>query len=127
MIGLLDTHAFIWWDSDPSKLSPRALAFLQNPSNTVLLSVASVWEMQVKHQLGKLTLRLPLPTIIAQQQAQGIQILPVNLDHVLAIDHLPPVHKDPFDRILAAQSRVENAELVSNDAVFAHYPVNVLW
>jgi PIN domain nuclease of toxin-antitoxin system len=64
---LLDTHAFIWWDSDPSKLSPRALAVCQDSSNSLMLSIGSVWEMQIKVQLGKLKLNLPLGDIIASQ------------------------------------------------------------
>jgi len=127
MKGLLDTHTFIWWDSDPSKLSAKVLAFLQNPANTLLLSVASIWEILIKQQLGKLTLSVPLVTILAQQQANGIQILPVTLDHVLALESLPTPHKDPFDRLLVAQTNVEGAVLLSADPIFAQYPVNVLW
>lgn len=69
MNGLLDTHTFIWWDSDPSRLSNAAPAFLREPSNTLLLSVVSVWEMAIKVQLGRLSLNLPLRTIVRQQQA----------------------------------------------------------
>jgi PIN domain nuclease of toxin-antitoxin system len=124
---LLDTHAFIWWDSDPTQLSTRALTALQDPANTVLLSVVSVWEMQIKSQLGKLTLRLPLAQIVAQQRANGVQVLPVALEHVLAIENLPTPHKDPFDRLLVAPANVEAAELVSADPIFAQYPVHVFW
>src|SRR5882672_4067207 len=95
---LLDTHAFPWWDVDPSQLSATALAALTNPANTVLLSVVCVWEMQIKSQLGKLALRVPLADIVQQQQANGLQVLPVALAHVLAVDGLAAVHKDPFDR-----------------------------
>jgi PIN domain nuclease of toxin-antitoxin system len=126
MKGLLDTHAFIWWDSDPSRLSAPALAFLLDPANTVYLSVVSVWEMQIKHQLGKLNLRTALASIVAQQQGQGIQVLPVTLDHVLALDGLPTPHKDPFDRLLVAQALAEGAVLLSGDVVFAQYPVSVV-
>ena len=124
---LLDTHTFIWWDSDPSKLSSQVLALLQDPETTVLFSVVSVWEMLIKQQLGKLTLRMSLLALIAQQQANGIQILPITLDHVLAVESLPSPHKDLFDRLLVAQSNVEGAVLVSVDSVFAQYPVNVTW
>ena len=127
MIGILDTHAFIWWDSEPTRLSPAALTFLLNPGNTILLSVGSVWEMLIKQQLGKLTLRLPLRQILHQQESNGIELLPVGTAHVLEVENLPAVHKDPFDRLLAAQSRVEGAVLLSADAIFAHYPVRVFW
>lgn len=104
---LLDTHAFIWWDSDPTQLSAPALAALRDPANEVLLSVASVWEMVIKAQLGKLTLRLPLADIVTQQQGNGLLLLPVTLAHVLGVEGLPPVHKDPFDRVVIAQANVE--------------------
>ena len=123
---LLDTHAFIWWDSDPTRLSPAALAALRDPANEVWLSVTSVWEMVVKAQLGKLTLRLPLADIVAQQ-ANGLQILTTTLAHALAVEGLPPIHKDPFDRMLIAQANVERADLVSVDTLVRQYPVRVLW
>lgn len=105
---LLDTHAFIWWDSDPTKLSPQACAVCEDRTNVVLLSVASAWEMQSKLQLGKLDLRLPLAEVIAsQQQTNHLQVLPVALGHVLALQNLPAHHKDPFDRLLIAQANEE--------------------
>jgi PIN domain nuclease of toxin-antitoxin system len=127
MRGLLDTHTFIWWDSTPSKLSAAALSFLQNRANTILLSVASVWEMVIKIQLGKLTLHAPLVTILTQQQANGLQILPVALAHVLALESLPTHHKDPFDRLLVAQTKLEADLILSADPVFVRYGVKVLW
>ena len=125
---LLDTHAFIWWDSEPDKLSPPALTGCQDRTNTLLLSVASVWEMQIKSQLGKLKLNLPLAEVIeGQRKANNIEILPVMLAHVFALQNLPLHHKDPFDRILIAQANVENVAVVSNDPLFAQYPVKLLW
>ena|ERR1700722_4468338 len=124
---LLDTHAFIWWDSDPTQLSAPALAALRDPANEVWLSVASVWEMVIKAQLGKLALRLPLAGILTQQQANGLQVLPVTLAHTLAVEGLPAIHKDPFDRMLIAQANVEGVELVSADRVIRQYPVRVFW
>ena len=124
---LLDTHAFIWCDSDPSQLSPTVRSVLQNSSTSVLLSIASVWEMQIKAQLGKLALRLPLPQIISQQQANGIQVLSVSLDHVFAIGTLPNAHKDPFDRLLIAQAQLEAMTLVSNEQMFDAFAVARLW
>lgn len=125
---LLDTHAFIWWDSDPARLPSRVLALCKDPANTLLFSVVSVWEIQIKLQLGKLTLKLPLADIIeGQRQTNHIKILPVTLPHVLALQNLPAPHKDPFDRLLVAQANVEGATLVSGDLVFAEYPVAVHW
>jgi len=124
---LLDPHTLIWWDSDPTQLSQPALAAIRDPTNTVWFSVVSVWEMVIKSQLGKLILHVPLSQIVAQQQANGLQVLSVTLAHVLAVEGLPPVHKDPFDRLLAAQAIVEEAELLTADAIFTQYPVRVLW
>ncbi len=125
---LLDTHAFIWWDSEPARLSSRALALCRDSENTMLLSVASTWEMQIKIQLGKLRLGLPLAALIEnQQRVNSLEILRIGLEHVLALDQLPSVHKDPFDRLLVAQARVEGASLVTNDPVMANYPVDVIW
>ncbi len=125
---LLDTHAFIWWDNEPAKLSPRVLALCQDRANTVLLSVASVWEMQIKFQLGKLKLSLPLAEMIAsQKRINNIRMLPIILAHVLALQDLPTHHKDPFDRLLIAQANVEGAIFVSGDSILAKYPVKLLW
>ena len=125
---LLDTHTFIWWDSDPLRLTPHVLEICQDTENLLLLSVASVWEMQIKLHLGKLELALPLPELVkGQQQINKIEILTVKLEHVLALDKLPPHHKDPFDRLLIAQAHIEEAVLVSKDPVFTKYPVKVAW
>ncbi|MGH8480634.1 MAG: type II toxin-antitoxin system VapC family toxin [Gammaproteobacteria bacterium] len=125
---LLDTHTFIWWDSDPTKLSPTALALLTDPTTEVILSVTSLWEMQIKRQLGKLSLRLSLAEIVAHQQTtNGVIVLPITQAHVLALDGLPTPHKDPFDRLLVAQANSEGAALVSTDPICSAYPVHVVW
>jgi len=125
---MLDTHAFIWWDSEPAKLSPQALALCQDPANQLLLSVASVWEMQIKLQLGKLTIRIPLADVIThQQQTNNVDIVPITLTHVLTLDGLPSYHKDPFDRLIIAQAMVEGIAVISNDPMFAHYPIKLIW
>lgn len=125
---LLDTHTFIWWDSEPAKLSQKALALCQEPANTLLLSVASIWEMQIKLQLGKLRLNLSLAEVIeSQRQTNHIEVLPITLAHVLALESLPTRHKDPFDRLLIAQANVEEAVLVSCDQIFAQYQVKLAW
>jgi len=125
---LLDTHTFIWWDSEPAKLSSEALALCQNQENDLVLSVVSVWEIQIKLQLEKLKLQLPLRELIAnQRQANKIEILPVTLEHVLALEYLPNYHKDPFDRLLVAQAKVEDIVLLSGDPSIAKYDVNLRW
>ena len=125
---LLDTHAFMWWDSASSQLPPSVADACQDQSNTLILSVASVWEIQIKTQLGKLNLTQPLREIIShQQQANQLRVLPVTLEHVWALQQLPLLHKDPFDRLLIAVALSENAVRASGDAAFAQYSVQPLW
>jgi PIN domain nuclease of toxin-antitoxin system len=125
---LLDTHTFLWWDNEPARLSPRVLALCRDPSTDLILSVVSAWEIQIKAALGKLTLTTPLPTLIATQQSTNrLQVLPVTLEHVLALDGLPPLHKDPFDRLLIAQARVEAVAIATADPLFAGYSVTRVW
>jgi PIN domain nuclease of toxin-antitoxin system len=125
---LLDTHTFIWWDSAPSDLSATALALCSDAGNQLVLSVASLWEIQIKRQLGKLNLRMPLGEIVAhQQETNGVTLLAIGQAHVLALDQLPAHHRDPFDRMLVAQALVEGATLVSADSVLKSYPIQVQW
>lgn len=125
---LLDTHAFIWWDSDPTRLPATVLEAVRNPKNELLLSVACLWEIQIKKQLGKLELDVALEEVMQQQRDQNrFEVLPVLAVHVFTLDRLPRHHKDPFDRLLIAQSIVEEATLVSRDEIFAQYPVKLLW
>ena len=125
---LLDTHTFIWWDSEPQRLSQQVLKMCQDPENVLLASVASLWEMQIKLQLGKLKLNKPLTELVSGQQAiNNIEILDVKLEHVLALGKLPSHHKDPFDRLLIAQADIEEAFLVSKDQIFTEYEVKVVW
>ena len=125
---LLDTHTLLWWATDRARLSPVALAVCEDASNVLLLSVVSVWEMQIKTQLGKLTLTIPLATLIDREvNTNGMTLLRVELEHVLALDTLPAYHKDPFDRLLIAQAQLEGAILVTTDGVFARYGISRLW
>ena len=124
---LLDTHIFIWWADQPEKLSPAALSALEDDANELLLSVVSVWEMQIKIQLGKLNLSLPLKDLLKnQEETNQLTVLPVTLTHVLALDALPFHHKDPFDRLLIAQSVEEELTIVTADTQFSAYSVKLL-
>ena len=124
---LLDTHIFIWWADQPEKLSPTALSALEDNANELLLSVVSVWEMQIKIQLGKLKLNLPLKELLEnQQKTNDLTVSPVALTHVLALDALPFHHKDPFDRLLIAQGIVEGLTIVTADSQFSAYPIQLL-
>ena len=120
---LLDTHVFLWLMSAPGKLPAAMLAACQDRENTLLLSAASVWEIQIKHQRNKIELGVPLVQIVAEQTQSGVfTLLPIEARHVLAIYDLPLHHNDPFDRLLLAQARTEGATLVTADAVIRqHY------
>jgi len=125
---LSDTHTFIWSFSNTKKLSATVSKEFKNPANQIFLSVASVWEMQIKIKLNKMVFNDTLENIITEQQTvNNIQILPVQLSHALYLENLPLHHKDPFDRLLISQAIVENMILVSADANFIKYQVNLLW
>lgn len=125
---LLDTHAFLWWDTDSARLSARVFSLCQDKTHTLLLSVASVWEMQIKLQLGKLKPAAPLAEIIEKQRStNGIQLLPIETVHIFNLTGLPDHHKDPFDRLLVAQADIEDLIIISNDPLIARYPVRVIW
>ena len=127
MTGILDTHTFVWWADNSPKLPPTAGTFIRDPANTLFLSVVSVWEIVIKHKLGKLPLSQPLGAFLSRLPATGITVLPVQIDHALAVDRLPNPHRDPFDRLLAAQAIVEGAVLLTADKIFQQYPVTVVW
>jgi len=125
---LLDTHAFIWLDTNPEKLSKTAMDACQNVDNPLFISMASVWEMQIKVQLGKLDLRIPLAEMLkVQQQENDLIVLGITLEHIYQLQNLPFHHNDPFDRLIIAQSSLENMTLVSADGKFKHYDISVLW
>jgi PIN domain nuclease of toxin-antitoxin system len=124
---LLDTHTFIWWDIAPKTLSKNVFALIKDPSQRVFLSMASVWEMQIKAQLGKLHFRTSLPQVIASQQQNGLEVLPIRLEHIFSLQQLPLLHKDPFDRLLIVQAQMEGLTLLSKDTAFADYDVAVVW
>jgi len=125
---LLDSHSFVWMHEEPHKLSVKVAYEILNPANQIFLSVAGVWELQIKIALGKFSFSDTFENVIAQErQANNLRILPVNLAHALYLENLPPHHKDPFDRLLISQAIVENMTLVSVDANFARYQVNLLW
>jgi len=130
---LLDTQIFVWWAEEPDKLSRQALELCQDPDNPLIVSVVSIWEIQIKHQLGKahFILQTPLRELIeSQRQQNDVAVLGVEVSHVLELEGLPmyPEHKDPFDRLLIAQAKVEGATLLSvDDKMYKYsYPVSFL-
>jgi PIN domain nuclease of toxin-antitoxin system len=125
---LLDTHAFLWWDESPKKLSKSAFAAIEDDANEIYLSQISIWEIQIKMQLGKLTLRSELKDIVAQEtQDNGIKLLSLNTAHIYHLDSLPAHHKDPFDRLLIAQANHEGFIMLTDDPIIRKYPIKTLW
>lgn len=125
---LFDTHTFLWWNDTSQALPARVLAACQDTRNNLYLSVVSVWEIQIKQQIGKLHLQTPIVKIIEEQsKVNRLRILPIRLEHALAIDQLPLLHRDPFDRLLMAQTITENLTLLSGDHLLQQYGVRILW
>lgn len=125
---LLDSHVLIWWSSSSEKLSKNVYDLINDTNNTLFFSIASVWEMQIKLQLGKLNLNSNLPNLIdSQQRVNNLQLLTIELAHIYALNNLSSHHKDPFDRLLIAQGIVEQIPIVSIDEVFDNYPIQRLW
>ncbi len=124
---LLDTHAFVWWDSDKAQLPPRVLSAFFDPQNRLHLSIVSVWEMQIKAQLGKLTLRLPLRELLDDHRRKGLLVAGIEVEDVLGLAALPTIHRDPFDRLIVSQALRGGYRLVSRDPIIANYGVTILW
>jgi len=125
---LLDTHALLWWQTADPRLSRAAFTAISNEDNQILVSAASAWEIAIKTRLNKLE-SIPgaadrFAELIA---ADGFTHLPISHRHALRAGGHPSQHKDPFDRMLAAQSEIEGLHLVTTDAVFADFGTQVLW
>jgi PIN domain nuclease of toxin-antitoxin system len=125
---LLDTHTFLWFIGGDLQLSPTCRALIEDVNNERLLSIASVWEMAIKVGLGKLPLAQPLEVLVPEQiRRNAMDLLPIETGHTFLVARLPMHHRDPFDRLLAAQSLAERVPLLSADAVFDNYGVQRIW
>lgn len=128
MTFLLDTHAFLWFCQNDSSLSAVAKAIIEDPVNRKLVSLASCWEIAIKAGLGKLNLGELSETYIPNAIARtGFELLPISLAHATAVETLPLHHRDPFDRLLIAQSILDAMPIVSVDLVFDTYGVIRIW
>jgi PIN domain nuclease of toxin-antitoxin system len=125
---LLDTHALIWWFSDDPSLPQTVRGIIADTDNTLVVSAASAWELAIKYQQGKLRKAADLVSDFSSRiQREGFQLLPISAEHGIRAGLLPGPHKDPFDRMLIAQSQAENMPIISNEAVFEAYGVRRLW
>lgn len=128
MQALLDTHTFLWFIRDSPQLSVKAREIIEDTANDVFLSIASPWETGIKVSAGKLTLDRPVDTFFEDfMQLSRVTMLPITLVHIARVSVLPFHHRDPFDRMLVAQSLTENIPLVSADAALDAYGITRLW
>jgi len=124
---LLDTHALIWFAEADIQLSPKAKIAIELPTNSVFVSKVCLWEMAIKFSIGKLAISKSLSEVIQQIESAGIELLPLEVSHILLVESMPYVHRDPFDRMMIAQALREGMTLVSNEAIFDQYGVARLW
>ena len=124
---LLDTHVLLWWIDDDPRMSGRSVSLISH-ADTVLVSIASVWEIAIKAGLGQLEVPPDLRRYLVRQLARNeFELLPVLFEHAVAVRDLPLHHRDPFDRLLIAQSLTERLVLISHDARMKAYAIEVLW
>ena len=119
---LLDTHLLLWAAGEPRRLSKRARTLIDNPDNELLFSAASLWEVAIKRGLGRQDFKVDARLLRRGLLDNGYSELPIISDHVVATESLPPIHKDPFDRVLVAQATVEGVTLLTIDSLVAQYP-----
>lgn len=119
---LLDTHLLLWAAGMPGHLSTDAVALIEDAENELFFSAASLWEIAIKHGLGREDFKVDARLLRRGLLDNGYSELPIGSEHAVAIDSLPPIHKDPFDRILVAQATVEGITLLTADETVARYP-----
>jgi PIN domain nuclease of toxin-antitoxin system len=121
---LIDSHTLVWWRAGSSNLSRLARDAIADPANEVLISIAALWELTIKESSGKLTLPHDLETMVADE---GFSVLSVSFAHLRSFGTLPRLHRDPFDRMMIAQSLAEGLPIATADRIFAAYGVQIVW
>ena len=125
---LLDTHAFLWFVLDDKRISTKAKSIIEDSKNEIYFSAASAWEMSIKTKLGRLKLGGNLEAFIIEQlTANSFGPLTITITHALYTEKLPQIHKDPFDRIMISQSKLENLVLITGDKKIREYKVPIVW
>lgn len=124
---LIDTQILIWLFGDTNRLSPTVAGIIKDSKNNIVVSIASFWEIAIKSSLNKLKLPFDLPKLVDETLANNIDLLDIDMAHILAVANLPFHHGDPFDRIIIAQGISENLKIISSDKVFDVYSVNRIW
>jgi PIN domain nuclease of toxin-antitoxin system len=118
---LLDTHILLWHLADDTKLSKQTSGLIENEANNKFLSIVSLWEIELKRNIGKLSITQPIESLLPPE----IVILPLQIEHIGHLKQLPFHHRDPFDRIIISQAIVEGFSLLTDDGVFKHYDVSI--
>ena len=124
---LVDTHAYLWFDAGDNRLSTAARRAIEDHEGEWCVSMTSVWEMAIKAGTGRLTLPASVHDYVAERVRAGLRILAVEWPHAAAVERLPFHHRDPFDRLIVAQAQAERLAVVTRDAVFREYGVQVVW
>lgn len=123
---LIDTHVLLWHLEGDEQLSPDRRSLITDPANVIFVSIASFWEVAIKSSLGKLSLSRSISEIFAEVDSSATSLLAIEPSHTLQVYSLPFHHKDPFDRMIVAQALVDDLYLMSNDANFVDYGVDLL-
>ena len=128
MRALLDTHTFLWWIDNDRRLSPRARTIISDGSNELFFSAASGWEIAIKARLGKLQVPSDLAPFMTDHLVRNnVTSLSIHLTHTLHVSTLPHLHRDPFDRLLVAQSQLEQLPILTADPLIQRYAVQTIW
>lgn len=120
---LLDTHTLLWWLDDNPTLSREAFNIISDGKNVVFMSAASIWEIRIKKSIGKIDIPLNFKEIL---EKQPFEVLSITSEHAHAIKELPLIHRDPFDRMLIAQGKIEKLAIITRDNFFSEYNINVI-
>jgi PIN domain nuclease of toxin-antitoxin system len=124
---LLDTHTFLWFSEDNKSLSHKAKSLIEDSQNNCIISIASIWEMAIKISLKKLNLKLDYKDLLEEIYKHDFILLPIEFEHTVELSSMKFHHRDPFDRLLAAQSKVENLAIISKDEIFDKYEIQRIW
>lgn len=124
---LADTHVIIWATREPERLSTRARRLLESGETPVFFSIASIWEIAFKVNLGKLRLDATVREFVQAQVSNGFSVLPIEVGQVARVAELPLYHRDPFDRLLIAQALESGLEIITADSAFDQYPIGTIW
>jgi len=128
VIYLIDSHVFLWMALDENKLSPAVCPLVLDRGTQLLLSVAGIWELAIKHNRGRLKFDGGFENFITTEMRDNdVEMLPIGSEHLIEFEKLTPLHGDPFDRMIVAQAIHERIPLISKDAQMRQYPIDVIW